>query len=132
MGEGVGVGVGVAVGLAAGEGAGVDVGTAVAVGTGVIAGAGVSVGKTAAIRGGRGGGSGELSVSAAPIHPKTTSAAIIPTIHQKHPLNLDDPPEPESDARDSERGGDPDARDSERRAGLNPGERRLAPPSLHE
>ena len=133
MGEGVGVGVGVGVdvGLAVGEGAGVEVGTAVAVGTGV-AGAGVSVGNTAAIRGGRGGGSGELSVSAAPIHPKTTSAAIIPTIHQKHPLNLDDPPEPESDARDSERGGDPDARDSERRAGLNPGERRLAPPSLHE
>lgn len=122
MGEGVAVGVGegVAVGLAVGGGAGVDVGTTVAVGTGVIAGAGVSVG-TAATRGGRGGGSGESPVSAATIIPMKNSAPIAPTIHQRHPQNLDDPPEPEPDERDSERGAD-----------LNPGERRLAPPSLHE
>lgn len=128
----VGVDVGVAVGLAVGEGAGVDVGTAVAVGTGVIAVAGVSVGMAAAIRGGRGGGSGELSVSALPITPKTAIATIIPMTQEMHPPNLDDPPEPDSDERDSERGGEPDERDSERRAGLNPDERRLAPPSLHE
>ena len=122
VGEGVGVGVGVsagvAVGLAAGEDAGVEVGTAVSVGIGVIEGAGVSVGTAAAIRGARGGGSGELAVSAPAIAPKATSAAITPAIHQKHPPNLDDPPE--SDERDSER----------RR--LDPDERRPLAPSLHE
>ena len=121
MGEGVGVGggVGVAVGLAVGEGAGVDVGTAVKVGSGVLAGAGVSVGTAAAIRGARGGGSGESSLSAPAIAPNATIATIIPTTHQRHPPDLDDPPELDFDERDSER----DAPDEDERR---------PPPSLHE
>ena len=117
----VGEGVGVAVGLAVGEGAGVDVGTAVKIGSGVlVGGAGVSVGTTAA-RGGRGGGSGDSSFSATAIAPNTTTPAIIPNTHQRHPPNLDDPPERDSVSRDSERDG-PDEDD----------ERRALPPSLHE
>ena len=134
MGEGVwvGVGVGIAVGLAAGEGAGVDVGTAVKAGSGVIlGGAGVSVGTMAATRGGRGGGSGDLSFSATAIGPNAIIAAI--TIHQRHPPNLDDPPELDSVSRDSERGGldEDDERDSERDAPDEDAERRALPPSLH-
>ena len=133
VGEGVGVGggVGVAVGLAVGEGAGVDVGTAVKVGSGVLADAGVSVGTAAAIRGARGGGSGESSLSATAIAPTAIIATIIPTTHQRHPPNLDDPPELASAPCDSERGGAPDERDSERGSLYEEDERR-PPPSLHE
>ena len=123
VGEGVGVGggVGVAVGLAVGEGAGVDVGTAVKMGSGVlVGGAGVSVGTAAAIRGARGGGSGDSLFSAPATAPNAAIAKIIPTTHQRHPPNLDDPPELDPDERDSERGG-PDEDD----------ERRALPPSLH-
>ena len=130
-GVGVGVGVGVDVGLAVGEGAGVDVGTAVKVGNGVLAGAGVSVGTAAATRGARGGGSGESSLSAPAIAPNATIATIIPTTHQRHPPNLDDPPELDSVSRNSVRGGAPDERDSER-GGLYEEDERRPPPSLHE
>ena len=128
VGEGVGDGggVGVAVGLAVGEGAGVDVGTAVKVGSGVLAGAGVSVGTAAAIRGARGGGSVDSSFNATAIAPNTTAPAIIAKTHQRHPPNLDDPPELDFVSRDSERGGAPDERDV-----LDEDERR-PPPSLHE
>ena len=132
MGEGVGDGggVGVAVGLAVGEGAGVDVGTAVKVGSGVLAGAGVSVGTAAATRGARGGGSVDSPFSAAAIAPTATIATTIPTTHQRHPPNLDDPPELDFDERDSKRGGAPDERDSER--GVPDEYERRPPPSLHE
>ena len=132
MGEGVGVGggVGVDVGLAVGEGAGVDVGTAVKVGSGVLTGAGVSVGMAAATRGARGGGSGESSLSATAIAPTAIIATIIPTTHQRHPPNLDDPPELDSVSRNSARGGAPDERDSAR-GGLYEDKPR-PPPSLHE
>ena len=110
---------GVAVGLAVGEGAGVDVGTAVKVGSGVLAGAGVSVGTAAAIRGARGGGSVDSPFSAMAIAPTAIIATIIPTTHQRHPPNLDDPPELDFDERDSERD---DLDEDERRP----------PPSLHE
>ena len=128
---GVGEGVGIAVGLAVGEGAGVDEGTAVKIGSGVLAGgAGVSVGTAAAIRGGRGGGSGDSLFSAPAIAPMTTIAKIIPTTHQRHPPNLDDPPELDFDEREAARGGAPDERDSER-GGLYEDKPR-PPPSLHE
>ena len=121
---------GIAVGLAVGEGAGVDVGTAVKVGSGVLKGAGVSVGTAAATRGARGGGSVDSSLSATAIAPNTTAPTIIAKTHQRHPPDLDDPPELDPDERDSERGGAPDERDSERDA---PDEdERRPPPSLHE